>query len=91
MDEFIPVEAHVGDKIEGWYLDVSTLSLNELIDLRKVLMGNKIDSINTIDGIISKRIGYNLGDLKMSKRDAKKANCSYKNQKALVKRRRRGR
>ncbi len=91
MEDFIPVEALVHNCMQSWYIDVSALSLNELIELRKELIGNKIDSVNTIDGIISKRIGYNLGDLKMSKRDAKKDSNGYKNRKALMKRRRKGR
>ena len=52
MKDFIPVEVTSNNNNEKWYLDVSKLSLGELLNLRKELVGTSEDSIRVIDGII---------------------------------------
>lgn len=92
MDNFIPVAVNVRGVTRIWHMDISTLSLNELIQLKKELEGTKADSINAIDAIIHKNIGYNIDDMKMSKREIKKENRTFKRQSAYVRRcRRKGR
>lgn len=85
MDGFIPVEAYVDGKSVIWYMDISTLSINELINLKEELKGSKTDSISAINSIIHQTIGYNIDDLKMTKRQQKKENRVYKNRNAFVK------
>lgn len=91
MNNFIPVEAYVNGKMKIWHIDVSGLGINELIILKKELEGNKTDSINYLNAIIHQTIGYNNDDLKMSRRELKKENRTYRNQKALVRRNKRKR
>lgn len=52
MKDFVPVEVTYKKNKENWYLDVSKLSLGDLLNLRKELLGTNEDSIRVIDGII---------------------------------------
>lgn len=52
MKDFVPVEVTHKKEKEKWYLDVSKLSLSDLLNLRKELVGTNEDSIRVIDGII---------------------------------------
>ena len=52
MKDFVPVEVISKKNKEIWYLDVSKLSLSDLLSLRKELVGTKEDGIRVIDGII---------------------------------------
>ena len=85
MKNFIPVEANVKGNNDVWFIDVSKLSLNELIKLKKELEGNKTDSVRSIDAIIHQNIGYDIDELKMSRRETKKENRTFKKQKAVFK------
>ena len=92
MNNFIPIAVTVRGVTRIWHMDISNLSLNELISLKKELEGNKADSINAIDAIIHKNIGYNIEDLKMTKRETQKYNRTFKRQSAFVRNsRKRGR
>ena len=89
MNNFIPVEATVNGKTTVWHMDISKLSLSDLIKLKKELNGNKIDSYNSLDAIIHETIGYDKNDVKSAKRENKKLNRTYKKSKVLIKLRRR--
>ena len=89
MDNFIPVEANINGKTVIWYMDISTLSLSDLIKLKEELNGTKINSFKFIDAIIHETIGYNKQDAKSIKRESKKTNRIYKKSKSLIKAKRR--
>ncbi len=90
IKDFIPVEAKINGKYYIWYLDVSSLSLNELINLRNELIGSRADSIITLDAIIHDTINIDCQDLKGDRRE-KQRNSMYRNQRASVKNRHNGR
>ena len=48
---YIPVMVE-GRKEEKWYLDVSNLSLGELLELRKELLGTSENTIRVLDGLL---------------------------------------
>ena len=85
MKDFIPVEAKINNKYYVWYLDVSSLSLNELVNLKNELIGSRADSIVILDAIIHDMINIDRQDLKSERREKQRANGSYKNPKALIK------
>lgn len=63
-NEFIPVPTGK----EYWYMDISNLSLEELINLRKQLLGEKNLGVRAIDRIIYAYTPYtdNFGDKNLS-------------------------
>lgn len=91
MNNFIPVEAREEDHMATWYIDISKLSLNELIIIKKELVGNKADSIRYIDAIIHQNIGCDIDKLKMSRRETSKESRGFKKQKTVIKHHRRKR
>ena len=91
MNEYIPIEVISEGKQKVWYLDTSMLSLEDLTELRKKLNGDKTESVLAIDAIIHQRIGYDMNDLKSAKRELQKSKGLYKNSKAYVSKKRRGR
>ena len=91
MKDFIPVEAKVNGKFTIWYMDVSTLSLNELVKLKNELKGSKVESVVSLDAIIHDNINWNRQDLKAERREKQKMSSPYKNSKALIKTKRKGR
>ena len=91
MKDFIPVEARANGKDTIWYMDISRLSLNELVNLKNELKGSKIESIVQLDAIIHETINLNRQDLKGEKRENQRSNRPYRSQKAYVKHRYKGR
>ena len=91
MKDFIPVEAKINNKYYVWYMDVSLLSLNELVNLKNELIGTRADSIVTLDAIIHSTVNIDCQDLKSERRENRRSNGPYKNKKALVRRKRNGR
>ena len=91
MNNFIPVEAREEDHMATWYIDISKLSLNELIIIKNELVGNKVDSIRYIDAIIHQNIGCDIDKLKMSRRETSKESRAFKKQKTVIKHHRRKR
>ena len=61
---YIPIET----KYESWYMDVSGLSLSELIELKNELRGS-FDSVSVIDGIIKEEYISSLWNDKLAYRD----------------------
>lgn len=64
MDDFVPVIVVNKDtnKYERWYLDVSSLSLSELINLRGELIGSGVNSIRVLDGVIGSKYNVLVND-----------------------------
>lgn len=91
MKDFIPVEAKVNGKLTIWHMDVSSLSLNELVKLKNELKGSKVESVVPLDAIIHDSINCNRQDLKAERREKQKMRSPYKNSKAFIKTRRKGR
>ena len=55
--DYIPVLVEKGDKKEIWIMDVTTLSVAELIELRKKLMDTPYNKkIQSLDSIIKRNI-----------------------------------
>lgn len=54
---YIPVMVE-GRKEEKWYLDVSNLSLGELLELRKELLGTSENTMRVLDGLLYNK--YNI-------------------------------
>ena len=90
IKDFIPVEAKINDQYFIWYMDISTLSLNDLVNLKNELKGSKVDSIASLDAVIHQNISWNRQDAKAEKREVRKAG-QYKNRKALIRKIRQGR
>ena len=86
MDKFIPIIVKVNNKDKTWYLDVSNLSLSELIDLKNELVGTKGRSIQYLDAIIHDEIGYDYNDFKSIKRENKAIRSPMKKSKVYIKR-----
>ena len=86
MDKFIPIIVKVNNKDKTWYLDVSNLSLSELIDLKNELVGTKGHSIQYLDAIIHDEIGYDYNDFKSIKRENKAIRSPMKKSKVYIKR-----
>lgn len=72
MKEFIPIEVKRKRKDETWFLDISNLSLSELIKLKNELIGISEISIPQIDKIIYDEIGEKSNNIKVSYREYKK-------------------
>ncbi len=88
---FIPVEAIVGKKYRTWYMDVSNLTIKELVELKKELRESKIDSVASLDAIIHDIINYDVDKSKMIRREMQKEKAKYRNSKALIRMKKRGR
>ena len=95
---YIPVMVE-GRKEEKWYLDVSNLSLGELLELRKELLGTSENTIRVLDGLLKNEhnicvnnahyydntIGYNR-TLKHTKKKAKmKLKKNSKEKRGMIK------
>jgi len=91
MKDFIPVEARANGKDTIWYMNVSSLGLNELTKLKNELKRSKVESVVQLDAIIHDLINCNRQDLKAERRENRRSNGPYRNKKALIKRKRRGR
>ena len=91
VNGFIPVEAKVNGNNTIWYMDVNSLSLNELITLKNELKGSKVESIAPLDAIIYDKINWSHHDLKVERRESQKNKGLYKKHKALIRKKRMGR
>ena len=74
-----------------WYLDISKLSLSELIKLRKELETKSNASIRSLDAIIHHNTSSSYEDMNFKKRDMEKKKQGYRNRKVLIRMRRQGR
>ena len=83
VSRFIPVE---GNENEIWYMDISNLTLTDLIQLKKELNGNKVNSISAIDAVIHNELGYEYSDIKSIKRENKRLGMPLKKSKNYKKR-----
>ena len=83
VSRFIPVE---GNENEIWYMDTSNLTLTDLIQLKKELNGNKVNSVSAIDAIIHDELGYEYSDIKSIKRENKRLGLPLKKSKNYKKR-----
>lgn len=83
VSRFIPVE---GNENEIWYMDTSNLTLTDLIQLKKELNGNKVNSISAIDAVIHDELGYEYSDIKSIKRENKRLGMPLKKSKNYKKR-----
>ena len=83
VSRFIPVE---GNENEIWYMDISNLTLTDLIQLKKELNGNKVNSISAIDAVIHDELGYEYSDIKSIKRENKRLGMPLKKSKNYKKR-----
>ena len=83
VSRFIPVE---GNENEIWYMDTSNLTLTDLIQLKKELNGNKVNSISAIDAVIHNELGYEYSDIKSIKRENKRLGMPLKKSKNYKKR-----
>ena len=91
MKDFIPVEARINNKYYTWYMDVSLLSLNDLVNLRNELKRSKTESVVQLDAIIHDTININRQDIKAERRENQRSNRPYRSKKAYVKNRHKGR
>ena len=80
---YVPIET----KYESWYMDVSDLSLSELIELKNELRGS-FDSISVIDGIIKEEYISSLWTDKLAYRDRKEYKRQRINKKIKIRRNR---
>lgn len=78
---------YINDNYEVGYLDVSNLSLSELIKLREKLNGSTVNSICTIDAIIKQNVGtyYDDNQIKYEKRTKQKAKYPIKKNRKYLK------
>ena len=83
VSRFIPVE---GNENEIWYMDISNLTLTDLIQLKKELNGNIVNSISAIDAVIHDELGYEYSDIKSIKRENKRLGMPLKKSKNYKKR-----
>ena len=88
IDNLIPVET-IDNKI--CYLDISALSLSELIKLRKELSNKSNISIRPLDAIIHQNSNSTYDELNFNKRDIEKSKQGYRSQKIQIKMKRRKR
>lgn len=73
MKEYISFEAYENGKATTWYMDCKNLSLTELVNLRKALLGEK-NAIPVIDRVINQHIRYHINparERKLSKKELK--------------------
>lgn len=87
-EDFIPVMVQMEDKKEKWFIDISRLSLSQLISLRNSMVGLDEMSVRCIDGIVYKNTSpentYNRTIKKENKemrRRIKRKNSSYERRK----------
>ena len=86
MENMVPVSVHESNDI--WFIDVSNLSLSELINLKKELIGYSIQSIRVLDAIIHENAGTTYEETNFTKRDTEQLKKGCRNPKAFTKRRR---
>lgn len=86
IDNIIPIETNN----KGiWFMDISQLSLSELINLRNELSKKSTVSISSLDGIIHKEAGSNSQETNFRKREYEKRKQGYRNKAVLIKMKRR--
>ena len=83
VSRFIPVD---GNENEIWYMDISNLTLTDLIQLKKELYGYKVNSVAAIDAIIHDESGYDYSDIKSIKRENKRLGMPLKKSRNFKKR-----
>ena len=86
--DIIPVETF---NKGTWYMNVSNLSLSELIALRKELTKKSNVSISVLDSIIHRNANSDFESTNFRKREFEKRKQGYRNKKVLIKMKRRGR
>ena len=85
--DFIPIIVSKEDKVQTWYIDVRNMSLQELICLRKELLGYDGSVVRMIDSIIYDEFSLKLRRIKKKKIKTKKVYSSrYVYVKSLKKR-----
>lgn len=72
-----------------WYMDISKLSLSELIKLRKELTNKSNVSISMLDAIIHKDSNTSYIETNFRKREFEKRKQGYRNKSVLIKMKRR--
>ena len=87
-DNMIPVKTEDNNI---WYLDISNLTLSELIKLKKELLGKSIVSIRPLDAVIHQNANTTYEESNFYKRENEKRKLGYRNSKVLIKMKRRGR
>ena len=60
-NDFVPILAEVNKVPTTWYYDVSSLGIEELMNLKKELSGTREDSIRLLDKIIYSKVNANCG------------------------------
>ena len=84
--DIIPIETYN----KGiWYMDVTNLTLSELIALRKELATKSNNSISVLDSIIHRNSNSSFEDTNFRKREFEKRKQGYRNKKVLIKMKRR--
>ena len=84
--DIIPIETYN----KGiWYMDVTNLTLSELIALRKELATKSNNSISVLDSIIHRNSNSSFEDTNFRKQKKKKRKQGYRNKKVLIKMKRR--
>ncbi len=68
-----------------WYMDISNLSLSELINLKEELKGYSNQSIRVLDAIIHKNAGTTYEETYFDSRNRKKQKEGYKNRRTYIK------
>ena len=89
IDDMVPVS--VNNMKDIWYIDVSNLSLSELIELKEDLKGYSIQSIRVLDAIIHKNAGTTFEETNFNDRQIRNMKKGCRNQKALIKLRKKNR
>ena len=74
-----------------WFIDISNLTLSELIKLKNELVGKSNISIRALDAIIHQNANTTYEETNFKKRDIEKSKLGYRNSKVLIKMKRRGR
>lgn len=88
INNMIPVKTKY-DNI--WFIDISNLTLSELIKLKNELVGKSNISIRALDAIIHQNANTTYEETNFNKRDIEKSKLGYRNSKVLIKMKRRGR
>ena len=81
---FIPVEMIKNEVSTVGYLDVTNLSLTDLINLKEELSGSKVNSICAIDAVICENAGYDYHEESLNKRTKKKIKYPVKKSRAYI-------
>lgn len=87
IENMIPVET-IDKKI--WYIDITNLSLSELITLKNELINKSVMSVRVLDAIIHQTTNYYFEETKLEKRYNEKRKQGYRNKKVLIKMKRKG-